>query len=166
MKHHILYFLAAGAAAVVAGRASPLTSESRLIAKAVNILSHESVIQGKETGGFEAARPTEQGWAVSTIMQKSKDPVRTFSALADTGSYYGLLALFALDSVKYQESLSRFRGAEKVIVVTGDQIEEMSAEEFVREFLPRNGKITFERLRFDRIPDLLDTVRGEPRSPK
>jgi hypothetical protein len=151
---------------VVNAEPGHMPNDIKMLRKAFDILAHENVIKSGFVGGFEAVQPTEQGWAVSVILEKAKTPADTFASLADTGSYVGLLALYALDRARFDDALGRFRGTDKVIVVMGDSFEEMSSEEFIADFLPKNGRSSFERLKFKVLPEWFDTVKGFSEGPK
>jgi hypothetical protein len=158
----VLFLWSILGASILLANSPDADDDKRLIAKAADILKGTNVILEKETGGFDSHMPTEQGWAVSTIMQKAKNPADTFAVIAKTGSYPALLAIYVLDRRKFDNIVHEFRGADKVVMYTADSFEDMTPEDFVRDFLPGGGKYSFGRLLFKQIPSLVETVRGEP----
>ena len=139
-------------------RADGGPTQLELLPKAIDILTHESVIVGKYTCGFVEERPTELAWAFSVIAS-SEDPQAHFSILAKRDSIYGLIGLKVVDTIAYQEVLQDFAGDETVCIVICDMFIEYSIEEFVLEILEESSKKIYNQLYFDKLPQWTDTVR-------
>jgi len=135
-------------------------SMETLITKAIDVLSEENLIVEKYSqGSFSLKKITEQGWAFSVIMKKSKHPVDDMIKITRTGSYYGLIGLYKLDKTKYLEERDAFKFSDSVIIQTGDIIDEIDPKEFLENYMIKKGDYLAESLLFDELPDWEDTRR-------
>lgn len=139
------------------GQSASHPDDVGFLKKAIDILSGENMIVHRYTSGWDPGRPTEQGWAFSVIM-KSVKPVEEFAKLTKTGSYYGLLGLYVLDRNRYKAELEHWRGADQVFLYFGDNIERLTAGDFLDEYLGEYGRELFDSLIFKELPPLTETV--------
>lgn len=139
--------------------ASDVSAAEPPTAKAIDILSGESIIVSQWQDAIHGGQPYEMAWAFTVIAKEARDPVAVFTRLARGGSFYGLIGLRKLDQASYRAELAAFSGTAQVRILTGDSFVDMSAEDFIKRDLEHYGDAMFEKLVFATLPRWEDTVK-------